>query len=96
MSGISLLLSDSRGVYIPRDFVNNFDLDNWHVKEDYQDVLSSSDNEYYWDMWGQVLNNAYYIDEQGNRWLLHQDGDLWAICYELLTDEERVNFGFDE
>ena len=95
MSGISLLLSDSRGVYIPRDFVNNFDLDKWHVKADYQDVLSSPDNEWYWDTWEQLLNNAYLIDESGNKWVLYQDGDLCAICYELLTDEKRANFGFD-
>lgn len=96
MSGISLLLSDSRGVYIPRDFVNNFDLDKWHVKEDYMDELSSTDNEWYWDTWDVILNNAYFVDENGNKWELWQDGDLWAICYELLTDEDKHNFGFDE
>lgn len=96
MSGISLLLSDSRGVYIPRDFVNNFDLDKWHVKEDYQDVLSSLDNEWYWDVWDEVLNNAYFVDDSGNKWVLHQDGDLWAICYELMTDKEKLNFCFED
>lgn len=96
MSGISLLLSDIRGVYIPRDFVQNFDLDKWHIKEDYQEVLSSLDNERYWDAWTQLLDNAYFVDESGKKWQLWQDGDLWAVCYELLTEEERSNFGFDE
>lgn len=95
MSGISLLLSDSRGVYIPRDFVQNFDLEKWHVKEDYRDVLSSPDNEWYWDAWDEVMSIAYFLDDSGNKWQLWQDGDLWAVCYELLTDEERVNFCFD-
>ena len=49
MSGISLLLSDSRGVYIPRDFVDNFNLDKWHVDQKYIRLLSSPDNEFYWD-----------------------------------------------
>ena len=96
MSGISLLLRDSRGIYIPRDFVNHFDSEQWHVKEDYQDCLSSPDNEWYWDTWYEVLNNAYFVDESGNKWYLWQDGDLFAICYELLTDEERTNFDFEE
>lgn len=96
MNGLSLLLSDSRGVYIPRDFVNNFDLNKWHIDQKYIDVLSSPDDEFYWDYWDVVCGNAYYIDEQCNKWVLHQDGDLLAICYELLTDEEKANFGFDE
>jgi hypothetical protein len=94
MSGINLVLSDIRGVYIPRDFVNNFDLDKWHIDTKYIDFLSSPDNEFYWEYWDEVLSNAYFIDESGNKWYLWQDGYLWAICYELLTDEERINFGF--
>ena len=96
MNGIQLLLSDARGVYIPRDFVANFDLCQWHIKEDYQDILSNPNNEFYWDYWDVVCSIAYFVDDLGNKWILLQDGDLWAVCYELLTDEERVNFGFDE
>jgi len=96
MSGVSLVLSDIRGVYIPRDFVNNFDLDKWHIDPKYIDFLSSPDNEWYWDYWDVVCGNAYFIDESCNKWHLWQDGDLLAICYELLTDEERANFGFDD
>ena len=96
MSGIQLLLSDARGVYIPRDFCQNFDLCQWHTKKDYQDILSNPNNEFYWDYWDELLSNAYFVDELGNKWELYQDGDLWAICHKLMTDEERVNFGFDE
>lgn len=28
----------------------------------------------------------------GHEWFLYQDGDLWAVCPELLTDEEYENF----
>ena len=96
MNGVQLLLSDARGVYLPRDFIDNFNLCQWHIKEDYQDILSNPNNEFYWDYWDEVINNAYFIDEVGNKWVLLQDGDLWAICYELMTEEEKLNFGFDE
>ncbi len=29
-------------------------------------------------------------------WCLYQDSDLWAVCEELLTEEERENFGWNE
>ena len=96
MNAIQLLLSDARGVYIPRDFVDNFDLNKWHVDQKYIHLLSSPDNEWYWDYWDVVCSVAYFVDEHNNKWRLCQNGDLWAVCYELMTDEERVNFGFDE
>ena len=96
MNGIQLLLSDARGVYIPRDFCQNFDLDKWHVDNKYIHLLSSPDNEFYWDYWDELLSKAYCIDDSNNKWELYQDGDLWAICHKLMTDDERVNFGFDE
>ena len=96
MNGVQLLLSDARGVYIPRDFCQNFDLDKWHVDQKYTHLLSSPNNEWYWDYWDVVCSVAYFVDELGNKWELYQDGDLWAICHKLMTDAERVNFGFDE
>lgn len=95
MSGIQLLLSDSRGIYIPRDFIECFDIDKWNIDSKYIERLSSPDNEWYWDNWDVVLNNAYSIDKNGNKWHLWQDGDLWAICPDLMTDEEKQNFGWD-
>lgn len=96
MSGVQLLLSDSRGIYIPRDFVECFDIDKWNIDSKYIQRLSSPDNEWYWDYWDVVLNNAKHTDKDGNVWHLWQDGDLWAICPDLMTDEEKQNFGWEE
>lgn len=27
---------------------------------------------------------------------LHQDGDLWAFCFDNMTDEEKMNFGWED
>jgi hypothetical protein len=97
MKAVELLLSDARGVYIPANFIELFDVSSWNI-----DVNSwaakecqDKDNENYWDAWNNILDNAEY-KENGNVWRLHQDGDLWAICYELMSDEEKENFGFNE
>jgi len=97
MSGIQLLLSDARGIYIPRDFVTGFDLTGWKgIPEDAVKDCENPENEYYWDSWEMILNNATYTDKNGNVWRLIQDGDLWVYCFELMTDEEKSNFGFND
>lgn len=94
MSGLKLLISDSHGVYIPQHFVESFDKEQWHINQDDVDDCADPSNQIYWDAWDDILNKAYYIDEKENKWVLYQDGDLWAICYNLLTEEEKKNFGF--
>ena len=75
-----LLLSDQRGTYIPRDFYQSFNLEKWHIEaEDYL-ALSDPDNENYWSVWDELMNRAYCIHE-GRRYVLYQNGDLWAVHY---------------
>ena len=99
MSILKLLLSDVRGIYIPQKFYCVFNLSYWNINSDTVegiDDLSSPENDFYWDTWEIVLNNAFFIDKDGHKWTLYQDVDLWAICDDLMTDEEKYNFGFDE
>jgi hypothetical protein len=93
MSGIDLLLNDSRGVYIPRDFALNFI--NWDgIESEDIEILQAGpeDSDWYWETWDSVLCNASYTDEKGNVWRLHQDGDLFSYCEALMTAEEHFNF----
>ncbi len=85
--GCQLLLSDVRGIYIPRDFAEGFDLNAWHIDFDVS-ALSNPESDLYWDTWERVLNNAYLLEGE-YRFTLWQDGDLWAICPELMTDIEK-------
>ena len=101
---VTLILSDTRGVYIPRDFVtddyNELAVDHctaWGINQEDAEILASGpDHEYYWETWDDVLSNARYVDEEGNKYFLSQDGDLWALCYDRMTDEEKLNFGMDD
>ena len=94
---VALLLCDSRGVFIPQHFVTQFDLTKWEgIKQDDIEALKAGpEHEHYWETWDDVTSNATFT-HNGNVWRLHQDGDLWACCFELMTDEEKTNFGFND
>ena len=95
MSGIELLLSDDRGVYIPRDFAEivraGMSWEGYDAK-DIDILLEGPDAEHYWDAWDAVSGNIRFVDSKGNRWHLWQDGDLWICSEDLMTDEEYENF----
>ena len=74
-SNAELLLSDSRGIYIPRDFLD-FDKFRSQLSDEEIETLSNPENEWYWETWGSVLNREFLID--GTEYRLHQDGDLFA------------------
>lgn len=91
---VAVLLNDARGIYIPRDFAEGFD--NWQgITEEDKACLSDPENEFYWDTWESVLNKAKF-EQDGYTWQLYQDGALFAYCFELMTDKEKHNFGFDD
>lgn len=95
-SGLACLLNDAHGIYIPAKFIECYDPVAWGVTDDDQKELSSSDNQYYWETWESVEQYATFTDEHGNKWHLYQDGDLYAVCYELLTDDEKQFIGIEE
>ena len=95
MSGMELLLADRHGVYIPQTFAEDFGGDAWGIDEDSHDwlaLLAGPETDAYWDAWDSVLSRATHTDSKGNVWTLHQDGDLWAVCPELMTDEEYEEY----
>ena len=96
MSGINHLLSDARGQYLPQNFIECYSASKWGVTdEDAETLLAGPGQEWYWETWDDVLSYATFTDESGNVWRLYQDGDLFALCDELMTLEEKMNFGFD-
>ena len=97
MKAVALLLDGHRGIYIPRVFVQSFDLNAWNVdlSDDDLQEMQSPESEAYWEIWDTILNNAKYTDGE-NTWMLYQDSDLWAVCPELMTKEEKKNFGIEE
>lgn len=76
-----LLIGDGVGIYIPAKFYKDFNLEGWHIKpEDFKE-LENVDSLEYWQAWDDLLNDAYYLDENG-LWRLEQDdGSLFARLY---------------
>ena len=97
MSGVTILLSDNRGVYIPQNFAEGFMPHYWGLEDNNEDIKTlrkgpTSENEFYWDAWDRIIMSARHTDPDGNVWLLSQDGDLFAYCEALMTTEEKVEF----
>lgn len=92
-TGMELLLDGARGVYIPINFAQMFKRKEWGLtKTDLIPLKKGPEHDWYWEAWDSVLNKAQYTDEQGHTWTLYQDGDLWAVCPELMTNEEYADF----
>lgn len=78
--GSQLFLDSNRGVYIPRDFAVMVERSNVSgVSADDWDTLElGPEEEWYWEAWENVLNNAV-IEDGGVFFNLHHDGDLWLV-----------------
>ena len=97
MSGIRILLNDSRGIYIPQSFADYYAEDWSNINSKDLEIISNGpENDFYWDAWNDITSSAEHVDENGNVWNLYQDGDLFAICYDLMDDEEYYNFFGEE
>jgi hypothetical protein len=102
MNAIELLLSDRHGIYIPQLFVNGWLADDdgdgevrgvsdWAREQ----CAAGPDSEHYWEAWDDILRR-FEFRHRGDSFTLNQDGDLWLMCYERMTDEEKHNFGFED
>lgn len=80
-----LLVDGAAGIYVPKDFAmrylsNKSDRENWGIsEEDYAVLCKGPDEETYWDVWARIEGYAEAA-LNGKRWVLSQDGDLWAQC----------------
>lgn len=77
----AILFSDSaRGQYIPQHFAECIDRSKLHgaSDEDMATLEAGPDEDWYWEAWVNVLDNATVIDG-GTTYDLWQDGDLWLV-----------------
>lgn len=102
MSGIMLLFEDSRGVYIPRDYAQEIyhKYFTGYMRKDVDELErigntrnpTIEDMELYHEIWDRVLQNAEHVDQDGHAWHLEQDMDVFLVCPELMTEQEKMDF----
>lgn len=88
---MNLLIDSHHGVYIPQLFAQHCAHEWIGISPDNLGIMiHGPDHEYYFEAWDMVLNNARH---KSLPWLtLYQDGDLWAIDYDRMSDDEKMNF----
>ena len=97
MDKMTCIVDGYHGVYVPQMFLRKFDYKEWNVKRVDALELGSPGNEFYWETWDAVLNNATFIDTRRHTWRLHSgdSGDLFAVDCGLhdewpdLEEEEK-------
>lgn len=86
-----LWLSDSRGIFAPRDFAKSFDDRDKRVANvfpaEWQVLEDGPDHEHYWEVWDDVMRDAVVTDERGNRYRIWQDSDVWLIPMGMEWDD---------
>lgn len=98
LDALILMQSDNAGIFIPQQFIASIEgVAGWDIDpDDAAAVMKGPECEWYWEAWAAILDNAKYTAKDGAVYRLHQDGDLWAYCFERMTDEEKRNMGFED
>jgi len=87
---VELLLTDARGVYLPRDFAQQFVVKESSLDDSMTICATSPEHEQYWDAWIEILDNGTIEGKNGFSWTLYQDGNLWAIREDANIDWDTV------
>ena len=99
MGNIECIVDGSHGVFVPQWFaqtVNRTLLSGVSIETlDYLAKEESLEDDGFWEEWDSVLNNAR-ITHNGKIYRLHQDGDLFIIDCDNLTEDESKAFGLKD
>jgi len=91
---MTLILSDARGQYIPRDFTSTVARERVTgvSDEDWAILESGPDNELYWDAWQEVEQDARITDDNGNTYFIWNDSDCWLVPTGWEWSDEEDTF----
>ena len=95
LGAIEIYADANRGVYIPEFFADTCS-ERWQgIDPDDLAVLKQGhEHEEYWNAWTNVLDNAVMFDDDGYRYTLHHDGDLFLVCDAKMSREQYEQFHF--
>jgi len=94
-----IILSDARGVYIPRDFASSVrrDCTTGVSDEDWAILAAGPDHDEYWDAWQEVEQNARITDpDNGTVYFVYNDSDCWLVPVGMEWSDEEDTFVWPE
>lgn len=91
-----LWLEDTRGIYIPQAFAKSFrdrEKDVAGVSpESWATLEVGPEDEWYWDIWDSVRDNAIVTDEHGNKYTVYQEGHCWLVPVGMQWADDGEGF----
>lgn len=88
-----IILSECRGIYLPQNFIEETEnVEGWTYNISNYDIITlknGPDDEWYWQAWENMLNNAYFTYPDGTKGVLYQDGDLFVLPEGTSLEEEE-------
>lgn len=78
-----LLIDGAMGINIPKLFADHWG-DRIMLSEEDKQILADPAHDLYWEVWGEIYDETILSDDEGTKYCLYQDGDLWALPQPLL------------
>ena len=75
---MELLIDGHHGIYIPYLFCSHYAAQFQGIDQEDIETCLDIENEFYWDSWSNILDNAYIVRD-GKKYILWQDTDLFLI-----------------
>ncbi len=75
---MELLIDGHHGVYIPKLFCEYYAENFEGIDKEDIETCKDPNNQWYWESWDNILNNAYIIQD-GKKYILWQNMDLFLI-----------------
>lgn len=81
---IELICDSHHGIYCPQFAMEQIRdkrliCKNYSEVEQYFSDLSTPDNDFYWDAWSDLIDNAILLDSDGNEYYIDHSEDIWAV-----------------
>lgn len=79
---VTKLVDRAFGMQVPFYFINsNSNCERFNISKDQKEIILNAcpSSHTFKLVWEDILENAYYIDEDGQKWVLYYDEDLTMI-----------------
>lgn len=59
-------------------------------KSDAETIMAGDKNDIWFEpAWHKIIENAYFIDEEGREWKVIHKGYVFSFCEELMSDNDK-------